>query len=209
MVYRRRTSRRTYRRRYTRKTSTASKVNKALYLAKKAQSQKELKWHQVTTGASNVNVDGSLVSLSSVAQGDANNMRDGNVIYPTSVKLRLTLDKSSADAVTRMRIIIFRWISETPEQIIDVLDSVSLTAFKSDSFRYQSQILYDKVHTLSEGQVPEKFVTVSCKLRGLIAFADGAAVPNRNGIWMIFLSDSAVATSATLRYTSRLYFKDA
>ena len=69
--------------------------------------------------------------------------------------MRLTLDKSSADAVTRMRIIIFRWISETPEQIIDVLDSVSLTAFKSDSFRYQSQILYDKVHTLSEGQVPE------------------------------------------------------
>ena len=83
MVYRRRTSRRTYRRRYTRKTSTASKVNKALYLAKKAQSQKELKWHQVTTGVSNVNVEGSLVSLSSVAQGDANNMRDGNVIYPT------------------------------------------------------------------------------------------------------------------------------
>lgn len=209
MVYQRRAPRKMYRKKYVRKTSTAAKANKALYLAKKAQNQKELKWINVSSANLNVGITPVLENLSTLAQGFSNNNRDGNVIYPTSIKFRATMVMDAAIGSTNIRVIILRWISDTPSGVSDILQSPTIESFKSDNDRYSSQILYDRVITLSDGTTSQRYVSIKHRLKGLIAYPETSSIANRNGIWLLMLSNSPDATPVVVDYSSRLYFKDA
>ena len=209
MVYQRRAPRKMYRKKYVRKTSTAAKANKALYLAKKAQNQKELKWIDTTVSNLTVGVTPVLENLSSISQGLTNNQRDGNVIYPTSIKFRATMVMDPGIGSTNVRLIIFRWISEVPAGVSDILQTSTVESFKSDSNRYNSQILYDKVITLSDGTTSQRFIPIKRRLKGLIAYPETGTVSGRNGIWLLMLSNSPDVTPVSVDYASRIYFKDA
>lgn len=209
MVYQKRyngySKRKMYRKR--RYNNTDATARKALYLARKAQNQKELKYHSVLNLSNTVTSSGEIVALSGLTQGDTNNERDGNVIYPTSVALRLNMISVST-VRTKCRVIIFKWLEGTTPSVSDILDTVDVVSFKSDGHRFESKILYDRTIVLDNILLQEKFIQKRIKLDGLIAYNETSSVPSKNGIYMLLMSDQG-ANFPTFSYETRLYFKDA
>lgn len=201
---------RSYRRRrgnYSKNSYTLAK--KAFYLAKKAQVTKELKHNEITGTITAPTSSGSITELSATTQGDTNNTRNGDTIYPTSLALRMKMNINASADSTQVRVIIFRWISEAPSGVGNILESTSITSFKDQNERFQSQFLYDRVFNLNSVNKPELFFSKRIKLTKPISYSEAApGVANRNGIWILIISDEAVNTP-TLAYNTRLYFKDA
>lgn len=205
MPYKRSYRKRPYRRRYRRRPTLAKK---AYYLAKKAQTQKELK-HSNHSFSGTVDQAGTIQSLSTVQEGDTNNSREGNVIYPTSSKIRLNMEMNSAVTTTLVRIIVFKWLvgGNTPT-VTDILQSAAVNSFKSEANRYNSKILYDRTHQLNEGASIKKMVYIKNKFRNyLMAFPEGTTQANKNSIYILILSDETTNLPA-ISFQQRLYFKD-
>lgn len=197
------------RRRYRRRPRTAYGLAKAAYAkAKKAQVQKELKFNQFgPLTDTSPDSTGSIEELSQLSQGDTNNTREGNVIYPTSLKWRATLDMATAATDTYVRIVIFRWLSGSPSAVTDVLNTVGMTSFKDDNNRFRSQILYDKVINLNDAKSTSIFLQGRIKLRGLIAYDETTAAANKNSIWIATMSNEAV-NFPSFAFRSQMYFRD-
>lgn len=206
-VARRRTTKR-YRKRYNRRGTSLAK--KAYRLAKKAYKLPELKWNQLTATPASANGTGSITSLSDTTPGTGNNGRIGSSIKPTSLKYRMAIKLNASATDTLLRMIIFRWISESPTGPSDILESpIGITSFKDDDERYQSQILKDVTFRLSTAEKPEMFIKGSVKLYSkLIAYADSATVSNKGGIYVLFVSDENTNTPS-IAWQSRLYYRDA
>lgn len=200
MVYQRKyQKRRVYRKR---NNATASMAKKAYYLAKKAQNQKELKFHQIQDLSNTVTSSGEIVALSNVSQGDTNNDREGNVIYPTSIRVKMEINASSGLS----RVILFQWLNDGNPVVSDILDAPSVLDFKSDGHRYESRILFDRtVASNINGQQMFKF-DITKKLKGLIAYNETTTVPVKNGIYFCLITDNLSGHS--YKYTTRLYYKD-
>lgn len=212
MPYRRRNYRRNYRRKYRRPRSSYGLARKAYNLAKYSQRRKELKYH---TTAFDSNVDGDvddtglLVNVSSIGLGDTNNDRDGNVIYPTSFKLRLCIQLNPSATETFVRVIIFQWKHENPISISDYLAVVSIDSFKSDINRYLSKTLYDHVYRVTDsGGNKNMFTEIKRNLRQMITYPDAGTNANKNQTFVALLSNQAV-NFPFVQFESRLYFKDA
>lgn len=195
-------------RRYNYNKSTYTKANQALRLAKKAQLQKELKWIE-NTETWLVDDNGQIDPLIDMAVGDTNNLREGNVVYPTSLKMRMQIILNAATTSAKVRIIIFKWLIDQPSAVTDLLSSTSITSFKSDTNRYKSNILYDKVVVLSNGTSQTKFIQCKINLKGLTAYEDATSLPNKNGYYMLLISDKDAEAEPTVQYVTRMYFKDA
>lgn len=198
------------RKRYYRKRRSAySLAKKSLYMAKKAQGQKELK-HSNHSFSSTVSQTGTIVSLSTVQEGDTNNSRDGNVIYPTSSRIRMNMEMDVDAINTLVRVIVFKWlIGGTTPVVTDIIQTASINSFKSELNRFNSQILYDRVHQLNIGATTKKMVNINNKFRNyLMAFPEATAQANKNAIYILLLSDESVDLP-TVSFQQRLYYKDA
>lgn len=199
MVYRKRKT--TFKRKVYKRQNVA---RKALYLAKKAQVQKELKWHDTAPAQVTVPADGLVYELSNVPQGATNNSRDGNVIYPSSINLRMIFRTIEAGS-TSFRVIIYHWDNGASSQPTDVLDTASIVAFKSDRYRFNSRIIYDKSYTMTIGGVQERCIDIKRRIKGMIAYNEATVNPQKNGLFMIVIGGDA---GSIVQYRSRLYFKD-
>lgn len=198
------------RKRYVRKRRSAySMAKKSLYLAKKAQGQKELK-HTNHSFSDTVSMTGTIVSLSTTTEGDGNNAREGNVIYPTSSRIRMNMEMDVDAVNTLVRVIVFKWlVGGTTPIITDILQTNSINSFKSEANRFNSKILYDRVHQLNIGATTKKMVNINNKFRNyLMAFPEATAQANKNAIYILMLSDETVDLP-TVSFQQRLYFKDA
>lgn len=194
-------------RRYNYNKSVSYKANKALSLARKAQNQKELKFaaHNYTTPVTDT---GAIVSLSTVGQGDTNNSREGNVIYPTSSRVRCYISLNASASTSMIRIIIFKFRPNTTPTVTDVLQTGDVTSFKTDSERFLSKILYDKTHILSDGSVQQKMITITNKFRKYtMGFDEGTTQANYNALWALLISDEST-NAVGIDFEQRLYFKD-
>lgn len=208
MPYQKRYAPRRQRYNKSRKYSSAnSKANYAIRLAKKAQVQKELKHNAISNSAA-ISTTGANYELSTITQGDTNNTRDGNVIYPTSAKVRMQMTQHASATQTFIRVIVYKWISESPSGITDYLESAAIDSFKSEQNRYQSVTLFDKTYVLTNISTSAMFREFKVKLGGMIAYPEATGVANRNSIYMAVLSSEATNTP-TVDWQSRLYFKDA
>lgn len=209
MPYGRRQKRyRRYRRRYPRSNYALAK--RAYTMAKTAQRKKELKYH---TTAFDSNVDGDvndtgiLVNVSSIGLGDTNNDRDGNVIYPTSNKLRICIQLNPSATETFVRVIIFQWKHENPVGIGDYLAVISIDSFKSDINRYLSKTLYDHVYRVTDSGNKNMFSEIKRRVRGIIAYPDAGTNANKNQIFVALLSNQAI-NLPFVQFENRIYFKD-
>lgn len=197
------------RRRYRRRPKGAYALAKAAYAkASKAQSKKEVKFVETTAiNDSTPDTTGAIQSLCVLSQGDGNNNREGNVIYPTSLAFRGTISMASAATDTFVRIIIFRWKSATPTDITELLQTTTVDSFKADSERYLSNILYDRTFVLNDAKSTSLFFQKRMKLKGMIAYDEATSTPNRNGLFIATLSNEATNVP-TCDMVARLYFKD-
>lgn len=203
-----------YKRKYRRKNTSLAK--KAYSLAKKAYKMPELKYKITTLTPANGNAlnTGWIGALSTISQGVTNDTRIGDRIQPTSVKIRMQWTSFSPLVGTNFRIIVFRWASEAPvtgfNSATQILDTASIYSFKSEDLRYQSQILYDKLYLDAEvtsGRVNLP-TEINIPLKKYIAFDGTTSSSNRNGIYLMVITDSGTTTLVGNLATARLYYKD-
>lgn len=206
MPYAKYGKRRDYRRKYNSKNQSLAK--KAYKLAKKAYKAPELKYVNIAGALTAPTTTGTMQLLSNISQGTTNNTRLGDTVKPTSVRIRMKMNLNASATSSQVRIIVFRWVSESPatSSVADILDTSTVTSFKADDTRYQSQFLMDRVYTLNTDR-PEIFFTKKIKLYKHISFPGATNTPNRNSIYMAILSDEAVNTP-TLAYDTRLFYTD-
>lgn len=194
---------------YVKKQPTAKQIAyRALKAAQRSEKKKEVKHNAVTVADTTPDSTGSIEELSVLSAGDSNNNREGDVVFPTSLRFRGRLVKNASATTTQVRMLIFQWLSEAPGAVSDILVSTSVQSFKSENNRYQSRILYDRVFTLDSASKDSMFIQKTIKLKGMIAYPQSSSAANRNGIWVLLLSNEATNVP-TLNLESRLYFKDA
>lgn len=203
--YNKSTTKRYSKRRYS---NTRVLAKKALRIAKKAYKLPELKYNALNLSPGSISGTGSITALDTVTQGQTNNTRIGDQLMATSVKYRASLKLNASATDTLVRMMIVRWVSEAPSVVTDVLETPTVNSFKSENNRFSSQVLLDRVYRLSTAEKPEIFIRGSVKLGKMINYDGGAATSNRNGVYVIFVSDEAVNTP-TIAFSSRLYFRDA
>lgn len=209
--------RRRYRKKnYRRKGRNTSLAKKAYRLAKKAYKLPELKYNTdgFTWSNGTAPTTGVLVGLDQISQGTTNNTRIGDTVSPTSLKFKcnLVLSNSNSDNDSmgqQARMIIFRWISEAPASITDVLESTTINSFKSEDKRYQSEILYDRVFH-QNAEIPVHHIERKLKINKHISYPEGSSVSNRNGIYMLVFGTGTSTTQATPPFVlnSRLFYRD-
>ena len=202
-----------YRKRYyTRKrynNTSYGTAKKALYMAKKAQNQKELKWVQDTISGA-VDSTGSVFSVSEVPQGDDVNSRSGNVIYPTSLKVRFSANMNAGVQDTFFRIVFFTWRSDQTPTVTDILETPDVASYKWDGKRMMSNILLDRVIRFNIGGDTNAFFQRKIKFRKYtMGFNEEGIQANYKPIYVLVLSDKPLLTSPTVDIVTRLYFKDA
>lgn len=205
-----------------RKQSAMSVANKALYLARKNQYEKELKFvagHEVFDVPWG---NGIVWPIGRNAQGTGNNEHIGNTINPTSARFKLLFDCAET---TRIRVMCFIWKDDfyagTSGGASGILDTdllanyyqqESVISFKNDTNSTKSRILYDEVFTFSPGTSLEDYKEIILKnLPKEMVYADSAATTyfKKNGLYIALVSDQPTgATVPQVEFYTRLYFKD-
>ena len=110
------------RRGYQRRRQTVKQVAyKALRKANAAERKKEVKHNAITIADTTPSTAGAIEEVSVVPEGDTNNSRDGDLIFPTSLRFRARMVQAGAATNSFIRIIVLRWISEVPAGVTDVL----------------------------------------------------------------------------------------
>lgn len=197
-----------YRRKRNYKRGNSSLAKKAYVLAKKAYKMPELKYATITGTLTAPTTTGTMQCISLVSQGNTNNTRIGDTIHPTSVNLRMKMNLNASATASQVRVIVFRWISESPNtgSVTDILGSSTITSYKADDTRYQSEFLMDRVFSLNTDR-PEIYLQRKIKLNKYMSFAEASATPIRNGVYIAILSDEATNAPA-LDYQTRLFYRD-
>lgn len=201
---------------YRKKNS--SLAYKAYQIAKKANrkvNHAELKNNAFSGTATGTAYNGGYIhELSSTSQGTLNNNRVGDRVFPTSVRVRLDwTDTNGFGSVgsTPVRVVIFRWVSESPTlgfgTATQVLNTAALNSFKSEDNRFQSEILYDQVWYNENADTQFCPNEIICKLKHPISYNESGTAANRNGIYMLILNNAA-GTTYTYPFLSRMFFRD-
>lgn len=208
-----------YKKRYN---TTYKKANYAYYKTKQLSNQQELKCFQLLDVAYGSNNATPLVSdLTRVTQGTDVQSRIGNVVNPTSLKLRIdVIGEGTELAGNKLRVVVFIWKgSDTPvaERIIQgSTGQDKINGFKSLQDRFESKFLWDRTYSLNP-LYPSKYIKVNCKIpkRYPISYRINSSVQTpyqANGIYvmMFFGAEDPGGTVSVwqLDFDSRLYFKD-
>lgn len=157
------------------------------------------------------------VMLNGIAQGDNIMDRTGNSCLLKRLDIRGYVQMNSASAANdqgvRIAVVVdTQQISDdTAIAFQDVFEAVQpLTSFLQDSQLGRFTVLYDKVFHLSDlaGSFRKEF-SVSVPL-GLHARYNGTAATDiqKNGIWMLTVSDEAATSYPRVVYNARLRFHD-
>lgn len=208
--YRRR-RRNNFRRKPRSRRPTAGQV--ALAKVRKIERQTEVKFIEPSNATDHNCVTGYTYTLTSIAQGTANDTRVGNMVTPTSLRVRFQWGNMLMTG-NSWRIIIYSWkagaASTGANTALNVLKSVSVNSFKTEDARYSSKILYDRTfwkpsNTDAAPRYPTEIVLK--KLPKFIAYADGSSSPQSNGLYMTVINDLNATTPVP--YIARFFFKDA
>ena len=220
--YRRYGYRRRYYGRYRRYgMSTARKANIAYRSTRKIVKRQEVKSYE--SSFSRTFLGGGVDSVvfpqfGKVPRGVGEDDRLGSSIVPTSLRLKIRLEADdmgnpiSGNFSMLLRIIVFIWKDAGDPTLSQLLESIALLSHKSDLYKYNSKILYDKVHRLdSQIQMKHFPITIKKALRRYPIRYDNDASPDymANGLHIGLICDPG-PTAGQLRFdcVSRLCFKD-
>lgn len=201
--------------------STARKANIAYRSTRKIVKRQEVKSYE--SSFSRTFLGGGIDSVvfpqfAKVPRGIGEDDRIGSSITPTSLRLKIRLEADdmgnpiSGNFSMLLRIIVFVWKDAGDASLSQVLESIALLSHKSDLYKYNSKILYDKIHRL-DGQILMKHVPITIKKalrRYPIRYDNDAATDYmKNGLHIGLICDPGT-TVGRLRFdcVSRLCFKD-
>lgn len=198
------------RKRMHRKYNNSSVAQKALSLAKKNARKCELKMHNTDILETAVNYStGVLYPLDKLGRGTTNNTRVGNVLTPTSVVLRPNWPVIIGSGSHSYRMILFQWKNGTPAPFngTSVLEAAQMAAFKNETLRYASKILWDRTFYYENADVTKYPTFIKKKLSGIISYeAVTDDLTNKNGLYLLVLANTTALIPMDIQ--ARLYYKD-
>lgn len=183
----------------------------------------EVQFFDVNQNYPSVNT-GFAVPLSSIAQGDGAQQRDGVVLHPVALEIRGFLGVGLAP--DKVRVVIGRLLYDQASFNISQIFEYPAAGVGVNSpytIEYQGQsaadrrveILYDRVFELSTDWHAIQSWSVHLPLQGakhnLIRYltANGTNVPVMGGLFLCTVSVAALGDAPTVGFCSRLHFLDA
>lgn len=180
----------------------------------------EIKFHDVQATNTAYDSTGTIVNLSTIAQGDGDNARDGSSIKLAHLTMRMSWSSNTTDTTPqRVRMILFRGKNEksTPPTISTLLEDTTqydnIVSPKNWDHKFNTRVLYDRVIVLTpnaSASNQSKELVISKKLYGHVKFAtnDTAGTDIENGgLYMLIVSDETT-NAPTCTFYSRLTFYD-
>lgn len=190
---------------------------KALALATKVARMVNVEYKAYETNTvDNIDQGGEVYSLTNgLAQGDTGETRDGISIKPMRLSGRAYIEMNVAAPTTLFRCIIIRGKNEhgeiyTPQGTgqLDILDPDALgpLARKNRDNRFDTNILYDKLFTLSQSGTRAKVLDLNIRLTGHVNYEGGTTNVDNGGLYLLLISDQTELlpvwrSQLTLTYT--------
>lgn len=194
------------------KKTVEAKADQALVIAKKA-NKKELKYHDVSTGATLMIPTGAgfLTAITSLAQGSGSNQRIGNAIEAKSIHLRLSsLYNPLATASSQLyRIIVFQnLLTGTAANILEYLQSASFYSMKSIDNRFNTKTMFDKTYSVSNDNAQRNH-NIRLKIPKNIYYPNATSTPEKNAVCIFVISNETTAVNAPfLEGQGRFFFTE-
>jgi hypothetical protein len=163
-----------------------------------------------------VSYAGAVVSLTgNLARGDlAVDNFQGNVIKVTRV--RLSVSWATNQTFNLCRFICFQWNDASTPTPATVLAYVGSAYAPQSQFLWAAKpllrIFYDEIVALKPRVTSGYDVSIDTRVIGGFApikFASGSTAVQKNGIYVLYISDDAVVTYPQLTFTSEVIFTDA
>jgi len=190
------------------KSRSTSTAKKALALAKKA-NRKELKYLDGVIGITSdqiLNTGVTWFNFPLIATGSTVNNRIGNVIHPTSLKLKYTMEKHASATATQVRLILLQQKNDYTGSITDYLQTADINSQKSVDHRYDSKTLLDKSFIL-DAERPKRFINMSIKVPLSMYYDASSSTPDKNRLVLYLISDEGT-NYPTIVGNQRLYFTE-
>lgn len=172
----------------------------------------ELKIFIVQTSAS-VDYGGTIVDMSSIAQGDSDITRDGDRIQVVEWSFRWVA--YVGDVTNLFRVILFQYVPDsalgTPlvSYVIQTTGSTnSPISYRSIDYVKNVKILYDRTVSLDTYHPAVQSTPVTIKKFYDKQMQFTGATSRTNGLFMLVISDLAAATHPSISYYSTIRFTD-
>ncbi len=198
-----------------RRAKNTGPARKRKTFAKKVKDQilmmSEKKYHNASQSPTQEDYAWGVANLSSVAQGDGDTTRDGDVIRGRYLDIRYGWIVSDATNFTRL--VILRWKSNTTITAAQVFTQDSHANTVMSEYHHDNRklfdILHDRTYALSTAGPACARCTARIPLKNKeIQFEAASTTYVKGGIYLFAASDSGAASHPTLQFRSRIHFSD-
>jgi hypothetical protein len=133
-----------------------------------------------------------------IAQGDADNNRDGDQLRASTLSIRMShIFNPSGNAVQNTRVVVYRWrpmSTATQPTYVDIFSSPStypITTPPNWDNRFQWKILFDRVLTSTLYQPSPVLVHTIDLGKKRVQYTSGSSTVKSNGVYVAIMTDSA------------------
>lgn len=206
----RRTRRRTpwYRKKYD-AMSLAAKAAKGVWYLKGLVNSEML--HNQLTGSTTTSSTGTITLLNGMAQNDSASGRTGNSILMRNVFLRLGFVQNGATTTTYRVMLVLdkQQIGDTSPTISDILETVNPYSPLATASVGRFKVMKNWFFTTDDAKTRSKLIEYYKDFRMHTRY-NGAANTDiqKNGLYLITLSDQAPATAPQFAYTWKVGYHD-
>ncbi len=202
----RRNVRKVFRRRRFKPRSSGAK---ALHMVRKLTQAVEKKAHTLSVNGT-IPTTGTIDHLTAIAQGDTNQLRDGNQLHCIYVGGRLQMAQASAASRTFVRVMLVQdrqQIADATPAVTSVLQASTVQAFLNTNSVGRYKVLYDKVISLSDSGVTNVFRKINISMNSNIRYnGTGVGDIQKNGIFLILIGNEgtnlpSITSSWRVRFT--------
>lgn len=172
---------------------------------------KQLKFFDVYSGVTSVSNVPTFVDVTSIAIGTANSQRIGAQVLMRS--LRISGSWVVGDPTQLARLVVFKWApsnsSDVPS-LSELMTGTSSDAVISGWLQFKPSrfhIMYDRLFKLDTLAHPIKDFTFTVRVNSKLDFDTGGTT-GRNHIYFMYITDSGVIPTPTIRYSYQVIFND-
>lgn len=169
-----------------------------------------------TTQNGGIDITGSVFSLTAgISHGDgAIGQFAGNIVKP--VHLKINVEWSTNQQFTTARLIVFQWADSTVPASTGILQYTGSVIAPLSPLYWANvpliHVLYDELTSLfpvAGSYAATNLVVNVSKMKKIWMNGSGAPSPQKNGLYVIAITDDSVATYPQLKFISELRFTDA
>jgi len=184
-----------------------------------AKGGRSIKYSDVNVTASSMTTAGTVTPITVIGQGVTVTQRVGDTAFLERLYINFDINAANSDVFTTARVMIFQWLVNTDLHvpvIADILQGGLLTlSMMNYQHSNQFHVLFDRLFTLT-GLATAPTVGSLIAYSGEVSLAPAkkaleftpAATTGSNQLFIMYLSDSALAPFPALNYTIRVMFDE-